>query len=130
MNSFDVTQTITYEALIGLSEEAIKYKDRIENIKADSAAIIITTTDDEGTVVEEFVVKVDKLSDFVIEHYSLGTTYTNDKVEPYISQLLLQILLKESININISGKTDIASGEKLKVTLMLENITLVARLLE
>jgi len=128
-NYFNVMQTIDSSFIKGLSEEAVKYQSHIESIEADSACIIITTTDLSGTVVEEFLLKADGLSDFGISEYLLGMSYMNG-VEAYITQFMLKLLKDNSIDINISGKTDVQSGEKLQVKITLTNLTLIAKVLK
>lgn len=130
LNPFNVTQTLSYSSIVGLSEEAEKYKSNIETVKADSAAIIITATDSLGTVVEEFVLKVSGLSDFSVPRYNLDTPYATDDLKTYLTQLIMKLLLNDSIDLNLSGKTDVSSGENLKIKILLEDVTLIAKILK
>lgn len=130
LTPFYVRKKISYADLAGLSSDAIKYRDRIETIQADSVSIIITTTDGVGTVVKKFAMKVNSLPDYTIPEYYLGTAYTDDNIESYACSLLFQILTKESTTIHLYGITDVPSSKKLKVTITLEDVTMVAQLLK
>ena len=129
LNSFSTTQNVSYSTIVGLTEEALNSMSRIESIDVNSLFITITSNDEMGTVVEDFVIKVDQLPDFTIDQYLLGTSYTVPNIGTYASQLLMKILSNESVDINLSGKTDVTSGENLKVTITLNDVILVAKVL-
>jgi len=130
MNSFAVTQIIRYSDIEGLSDEAKKYQGNIESILADSIYVTISTTDEEGTIVENFCIQVNGLNDFSISEYFFGTLYTADHLSEYVSQLLTKIMKSESgAAINVSGETDVSSGESLKVEITLRGVTLKAKVI-
>jgi hypothetical protein len=129
LNSFSATKTISYSSIDGLSEDANKYKSHIESITAGSGSITITSTDGVGTVVKDFVLNVAGISpDFTVADYSLGTAYTQN-VKEYANKLVLKVLLSNSLDVKISGKTDVPSGKNLRVKITLENVELVAKIL-
>ena len=131
LNYFNVTQTVYRDSIKGITDEIFDYLDQLESVEVESATLTIISTDDEGTVVEEFTIKVDKLSDFVIAEYVLGTPYPySNELENYFGQLLMKVLLNKSTEFNISGKTDVPSGKKLKIIITLDDITLEAKLLD
>ena len=126
-NFFSVTQPVTYAMIAGLSDDADKYRSQIESITADTVYITITSTDNAGTVVENFLIKVDNLDDLSILRYVIGTEYMANNLSDYVMQLFKKLLKEESVELNISGETDVASGESLKVKITLINVTLKAK---
>jgi len=130
MNSFSVTQTIDYESIAGLSDEVDKYRSHIQSIEADTVYITITTTDGEGTVIENFLIKVNGLNDFSIPQYDLGTVYTASHIPAYVTQLMFKIMNGNSLELNISGETDVASGEYLQVEITLKNVVIKAKVVD
>jgi uncharacterized protein YjdB len=130
LNVFSATQTILLSDLQGLSDDAIKHASKIESVEVGEASIMITTTDSVGTVVKEFVLQVTGISSSIgIAQYDLGTTYLGENMQDFVNQLLLKLFISKEAELTASGKTDITSGEKLKVKITLEDITLVAGLL-
>jgi hypothetical protein len=129
LSTFNETQTILLSNLQGVSEEALKYRTKIESVKVGSTSTItIIATDNAGTVVEEFVLSADGTDNFSIDRYNLGTPHS-DNVQDFAAKFLLKLLLNGEITLNASGKTDIPSGENLKVKLTLKDITLVTNVL-
>jgi len=126
---FSASQTLTLSILQGLSEEAIEYKDKIESIEVGSASIILYSTDEAGTVVKEFVLQAVEIDNINIDEYVLGEIYT-DGVQRFADNLLLKLFTTDNVTINTSGKTDITSGENLKVKITLEDITFLANILK
>jgi len=128
MNYFEMTQTITYSEIDGLSEEAKKYRKNIESFLADTVYITISSTDGEGTVIENFRIQVDDMSDFSIPEYVFDTPHTADNLQEYVGQLLMKIMGSESgVDINLSGETDVVSGEILSIEITLVGVTLKAK---
>jgi len=127
MNSFSVEQIVSDKMIEGLSDDAVKYRSHIESISADSVYITITSTDSKGTVVENFLIEADGLSDLSILRYDFGTEYSASNLPGYVTQLFMNVLLNGSVKLNISGETDVVSGETLQVKISLVNAVLKAK---
>ena len=131
--NFSASQVVKLEDIDGISEDAIKYRSNIESVSVGSASVLITTTDSVGTVVKEFKLSATDISSSInITEYELGTTHTADleNLQTFCNQLFMKLFSSDSgVKISTSGLTDITSGEKLKVTITMENITLIASLL-
>ena len=122
--AFNAVQTISLNSIEGLSEQAMAHIKHIKSAEVGEASIIITSTDEEGTV-EEFVLSASELGNFNIPHYELGTVYT-DNVKNYASQFIMKLLKNNSLDIRVSGKTDVPAGSHLKIKIVIDNITLLA----
>jgi hypothetical protein len=128
-NHFNADKTVSFSNIEGLSEEAKKYKSNIESVEVGSTSITITTTDEVGTVVKEFVLTASGIANFInVEQYNLGETYSGN-LQNFTAELLMKLFLNDSVTMNAKGKTDIIAGEKLKIKITMEDITLIATLL-
>ena len=130
LSPFSATQTILLSSIQGVSDEAMEYRSKIESVKVGAtSAITIITTDSVGTVVEEFVLDTDGAGSLSIPQYNLGTPYSGN-IQDFAAKLLTKLFLTEKVTLTASGKTDIPSGEKLKVKITLEDITLITNVLK
>ena len=133
LNEFSATRVFTLEDFEELAKDIMQYQSRIEDVKVGSVIINITTADDVGTVLKDVVLKVDNTNLLSIAEYNLGENYdvpSDLDLQAFSQQLLLKLLLKGSFNAAISGKTDVEAGEKLTVKIKMDDITLVAKLLD
>lgn len=129
MNPFSFTQTISSATIKGLTDDAKKYKSRIQSMSADTVFITITTTDGVGTVVENFTLKAEDLFTYPIPQYHLGTAYTDSQLTDYAVQLLKKIMTDDSVNISILGETDVPSGDHLKITITMKDVVMAAKII-
>ena len=131
LNIFNATHEVTLNDIQGLSDDAIKYASKIESVETGDASVTITTTNEDGTVVKEFVLTATGISSSInISQYNLGEPYTDfANMQDFVTQLLMKLFVNKSANLTASGKTDITSGENIKIKITIEDITLVAGLL-
>ena len=131
LNFFNATHEISMNDIQGLSEDAIKYASKIESVEVGDASVTVTTTDEDGTVVKEFkLTAVNIGSSINIPQYNLGSPYTDFAImQEFTTQLLTKLFLSNSATLTASGKTDIISGENIKIKITIEDITLIAGLL-
>ena len=131
VNIFNATHEVTLNDIQGLSDDAIKYASKIESVETGDASVTITTTNEDGTVVEEFLLTATGIgSSIYIPQYNLGETYTDfANMQDFVTQLLMKLFFENSANLTVSGATDITSGENIKIKITIEDITLVAGLL-
>jgi len=128
LNSFFATQTISLENLPDFKDVA-KYKSQIKSVSVGSASVTISTTDENGTVVEKFVLEANNIGNLEIPIYELGTNYAADEIQNFATQILLK-LFNGDVTLTASGKTDVISGENLKISITLQDIMLVAYILK
>jgi len=130
LNFFSATQTVTLADIQGLTEKALEYKEMVESIEVgETSSIVITTTDEIGTVVKEFILTTNpNVGTINIPQYNLGDVFT-DNVQGFSGGVLLKLLQNGSMTFDAKGKTDIQSGENLKIKITLENINITAGLL-
>ena len=131
VNIFNATHEVTLNDIQGLSDDAIKYASKIESVETGDASVTITTTNEDGTVVEEFLLIATGIgSSIYISQYNLGETYTDfANMQDFVTQLLTKLFFENSAMLTVSGATDITSGENIKIKITIEDITLVAGLL-
>ena len=115
----------------GLPDNAIKYAGKIESVEIGDASVTITTTNEDGTVVKEFLLTATGIGSSInIPQYNLGETYTDfANMQDFVTQLLMELFVNNSTNLTASGKTDITSGENIKIKITVEDITLIAGIL-
>jgi hypothetical protein len=129
LNSFSAEQLIKLSDL-GLSGDAVKYSDKIKSVEVGGpTSVTITTTDSVGTVVQEFTLQATDVTTLNVPQYNLGTPHSGNDIQVFAQQLLTKLFANNSATVTASGKTDIISGEKLKIKIVVENITLIASLL-
>ena len=126
---FSASQTLALSLIQGLSDEAIKYSNKIESVEVGSGSITIFATDDKEGVVKEFKLQAVNVGNINIDEYVLGETYTNG-VQRFADDLLLKLFTTDNVTVNVSGMTDIPSGDNLKVKITLEDITFLANILK
>jgi hypothetical protein len=130
LNYFTTIQKLSLDDIEGLSEDAIKYRSQIESVEAGPTSITITTIDSVGTVVKEFVLGANGVATAInVAQYNLGDVYTGDNLQSFAQQLLMKLFLTNEATLNTSGKTDITSGEKLRIKITVEDVTLIAGLM-
>ena len=130
LSPFSATQTILLSSIQGVSDEAMEYRSKIESIEVGAtSSISIIATDSVGTLVEEFLLSANDVGDFTIPQYNLGMLYS-DNIHDFASKVLTKLFVSEEVTLTASGKTDIPSGKKLKVKIMLEDIRLITNVLK
>jgi len=131
LNSFYAEQTLSMSMLAGLSSEAEEYQSRITKVEiGPESSITITTTDGNGTVVEDFEMKATGVKTLSVPEYRFGTPYTGN-IEEFATQLLMKLFTgSNGVPITVSGKTDVESGKNLKVKIVLSEVSLVAKVLK
>lgn len=129
LNDFSGTQTINLNDLDGV-EKVLKHQSKIESVEVGTASITITTTDEEGTVVKQFVLNAGNVGNFNIDQYNLGDAYTDNTMEEFANRLLMELVFKGNVTFTASGKTDILSGENVKVKITLKDITFLANVMK
>ena len=135
-NRFVARQTINLSDIKGLSEEALKHKDKIESLTiGNNTSITITVTDGPGTYVKRF--KMSEMmsansvkGDLQIVQYELGNTHIfSNSDKNLVERWLTNLFLNGSITLDILGYTDVPSGENLKVKITIDDLRLIAALL-
>ncbi len=130
LNMFSTTKTISLDSFEGLTETEKKYVSRITKIESGSGSIIITSNDGTGTLIQNFTLKSGKVSpDFNISQYALGAVYT-EGIRDYADKLMNKVVSDGGQDILVSGKTDVASGKKLDVKIILQDVTLYAKVIQ
>ena len=131
LNIFNATHEVTLNDIQGLPDNAIKYAGKIESVEIGDASVTITTTNEDGTVVKEFLLTATGIGSSInIPQYNLGETYTDfANMQDFVTQLLMELFVNNSTNLTASGKTDITSGENIKIKITVEDITLIAGIL-
>ncbi len=130
LSPFSATETVLLSAIQGISDEAMEYRSKIESIEVGAtSSISIIATDSVGTLVEEFLLSANDVGDFTIPQYNLGMLYS-DNIHDFASKVLTKLFVSEEVTLTASGKTDIPSGKKLKVKIMLEDIRLITNVLK
>ena len=131
LTPFNASQTLTMDMLAGLSSEAKEYKSKISKVEiGPESSITITTTDENGTVVEDFEIKAAGVKTLSVREYHFGEPYTGN-IEEFATQLLMKLFASSNgVPITISGKTDVESGKNLKVKIVLSEVSLVAKVLK
>jgi len=130
--SFNETdKVITMDDIKGLTDQALEYKSRISEIEIGTASITITAPDDAtGTEVKDFVLDVTGVGKLEIPQYNLGTSYAAEDVVVFAKDVLAKLLSDDEITVSISGKTDVTSGKNLNVRIKLDDMKLIADLLQ
>ena len=132
LNSFSATQVLSMDMLTGAPADLEKYRSKIEKVEVGSISITITSTDANGTVVEDFLVKATGINgQLSVDKFELGIAENppaNSK--QFAVQVLMKLLNNNNVTLDISGKTDVASGEKLQVTIAVENGNFKAKALD
>jgi len=108
---------------IGIPADVLERLSNIVSVEVGKeSSITVTATDDNGTVVENFLmVGTDMSNNLDVGLYELGTTYS-DKVEAFATELLMKLVVnREEVLLTISGMTDVVDGEKLKVIITLRD---------
>ena len=128
LNTFAATRTISLEDIQGITDEAIKYRKKIESITVGpTTSITITSTDGSGTVVKDFGLTASAVTHGVsVSQYDLGTTYSGGTLESFVIAVLNNLFQSNSATLNAQGKTDIPSGETLKVKITISEVILTA----
>ena len=131
LNSFHASMNVSMDMLSSqLNTEIGKYQSNIERIEIGStSSITVSSTDENGTVVKDFLMEATGISNFAVEQYILNTAYS-ENIEEFATQLLMKVLFSESVPLTVSGKTDVVSGEKLKVKITLNEVSLIAKVLK
>ena len=130
LNYFNVSQTIYLSQIEDFTEEVLKHQSKITDVRVGTAAITIIADDDEtGTVVEDFVLEAVGAATLNIPHYELGTAYNPENVPSFAAAFLLKLFQASSVEIKVSGKTDVTSGKKLKAKIEMEDMVFVVGLL-
>jgi len=129
INFFSATKTISLDDVQGVTDEALRFRNKIESIEVGTTtSVTVTSTDDAGTVIKEFVLNANGLSNAInIPQYDLGTAYSGN-LQNFVIELLTTLFKSNSVTMNTSGKTDITSGETLKVKITITNIILTTGL--
>ena len=129
LNKFDVTRDVNLSDL-SLDNDVLKYQSRIKDVIVGAPSITVTSASGEGTVVKDFVMKVDGVHSISIAQYNLGSEYTADlaDLQTFCQKAILNLLLKGSISVALSGKTDVAAGESLNVEIVMNDVVIKAKL--
>ena len=129
LTSFSATQIISM-AMLNLSTDIEEYQSRIDKVVIGSAAITVVSTDDNGTVVQDFrmVATGTGIKELSVAEYLLGDAYS-EGVDDFFSKLLMKLFTGSEVSLSVSGKTDVVSGEKLQVTITLTDVVIKAKVL-
>ena len=123
LNYFEANQTIYLDS-IGSLADVMKYQSQITDVTVEEASICIVAADDEnGTLIKDFVLKAVGVADLSIPQYNLGENFSEEML-PFATSFMLKLLLTKSVEIKVSGETDVSSGKALKVKITLGEMTL------
>jgi len=128
LNYFSASQVIYLNQIEAFTEELLKYLGKISGVEVGTASIIITADDGEGTVVEDFVLEAVGVAELNIPQYELGSDFTED-VQPFAAALLLELVHTNSVEVHITGRTDVTSGKVLKAKIELGDMKFAVDLL-
>ena len=132
LNPFAASQIIKLEDIQGMSSDAVKHRSNIESAQVGPVSIEITTTDDNGTVVQNLVLQATGIdSNYTVTEYKLGEVYSPDmeKLQKFANLVLMKLFVSDSVEVSAAGVTDIISGEKLRIKITMKDIKLTAKLL-
>jgi hypothetical protein len=132
LNTFSATQVITLDNLQGLTDEANKYRSKIQSVRIDGKiTVAVIAIGEEDKIVEEFVMTGNEgVGSFNVDKYKVGTPHVvGADAQTFVTNLLLRLLANKSVSITVSGKTDIESGKKLKVKITAANLVLETKIL-
>ena len=128
LSPFSGQQVIRMD-MLHLSVNIEEYLTRIEEVIIGSASITVTSTDENGTVVKNFLIKATDIPNFSVAHYELNTSYS-EGVNEFAVKLLTKLFNGNSVTIAISGETDVVVGEKLKTTIALSDVVIKVKVLK
>jgi len=131
LNSFHADKVISMDKLNSeLADKAEEYQSKIEKVEVGpTSSITVTSIGDNGTVVKDFLMEADGINSFAVAQYNLNEAYS-ENVEEFATQLLMKLIVSNSVSLTVSGKTDVVSGEKLKVIITLNEVSLIAKVLK
>ena len=139
LNTFSESRTISLESLKGITADEmadiLKYQEQIVSAKAGSITIAITSTDEEAMIVRDFLLEADGFTNNIyVEQYDLGTPITPETADftAFANELLMKLVMSSftglnEVTFNISGLTDVISGESLNVTITLGDVVFEAK---
>jgi len=127
-NSFSASQVLSV-AMLNLSTNIEDYQSRIEKVEIGSASITVASTDKNGKVVKDFLMDATGIQNFSVAHYELNTSHS-EGVKEFAEELLKKLFAGSAVPLTVSGKTDVVSGEKLKVTITLNEVVIKAKALK
>lgn len=120
LNSFNGSQVLTKNGLKDPPADLETYWSDIVSVEVGSTtSVTVIAIDDPGTVVKDFLMEATGISTKLsVANYNLGASYSHKNLETFATELLTKVIVKNSeVPITISGKTDVAEGKNLRVTI-------------
>jgi len=140
LNTFSATRTISLDSIKGITnnemEQILDYQEQIVSANAGNVTIAITSTDSEATVVRDFSLTANGFTTSIyIEQYDLGTPLVAAAFTAFANELLMKLVMSSfaglnEVTFNISGLTDIPTGENLNVTITLGDVIFEAEVVK
>ena len=100
------------------------------SVDLESATITVTSSDEEGSLVEDFLMVAGDIGSFKIDSYELGVPYSGADAKVFVLKILEKLFKGASIPMAISGYSDVVSGESLTVTIALTNVVVKVKVLK
>ena len=109
--------------------ELAKYKNMITSVKIGTTTVTMNAAT--GTTVKNITVSASGISpDFIISSYTFGTEYSTPEFVSYTNKVFNQFIKAESMNISVSGQTDIDENTgQVIVSIHFGNIQVKAQLI-
>jgi hypothetical protein len=124
LTPFRESQVVSMDKMPDLPADIIVKRDQVKSFKAAKVTVIVTSTDENATVVEPFKMEATGISDpLEITKYELGTAHVlNGDEKGFVDELVQKVIVEgNEVSITISGKTDVADAETLTVTIIIED---------
>ncbi|MDR2534236.1 MAG: hypothetical protein LBC81_05650 [Tannerellaceae bacterium] len=125
-NDFNETQTISLDDFEGADELKKYNKEHIKSVSCETVQIRVNSTNNKAGNVRDFLTNIQDIPNFkfTIADYTLGTIYEDQYAKQFVEQLMYYVLTRgdQSLTLALSGKTNLAESEKLKLQISIKGI--------
>ena len=128
MSSFEWTRRLSLtDVSASLEQYDVTY---FKGATCESASVRVYSPDGTAGNVEDFKIVTTNGLSFTKSAYTLGDTYSGNDLVTFAGNLIFYMLTKPPFDLTVSGKTDLAPGEKIAVDVQILDIVVTVQLLK